>query len=383
MAERLRVALIAGGLGLGGAEKQLVYLARSLLTLGVDLRIYCITRGEHFEEQLSSLGLTPTWIGRFSNPLVRAIHLAALLREFRPHILQSAHFFTNLYAVIASRLLGSISIGAVRSDIAYEVEGNGVWGPWLLRTPSALLANSHAAQCNAGQWGIPSAKIHVLPNVIDLRDFDRQALAVRLSLAAPHEVLVFAVGSLLPVKRLDRFLKALALARQETAHIHGVIIGDGPEKANLQACARSLGLLPNGVCFYGSSKEVPSLLKIADLLALTSDNEGFPNVLIEAMAAGLPVITTPAGDAGSIVQDRVTGYVVPFDDLQSMAGHLVNLARSPDVRQRLGEAGRRRVELQYSIESLPARLLAAYTQIAQQKDDQRLLQVLRVTYAQA
>src|SRR5690606_17108355 len=96
------------------------------------------------------------------------------------------------------------------------------------------------------------------------------------------------------------------------------------------------------------------------ILVLTSDHEGFPNVLLEAMAAGLPVVTTPAGDAASVVQDGVTGYVVGFDDGVALVARLLALARSADLRRQFGQAGRQRAAAVYGPEQLAPKLFEVY-----------------------
>ena len=98
-----------------------------------------------------------------------------------------------------------------------------------------------------------------------------------------------------------------------------MIVGDGPLWTALHQRAQDLGLLPDGVAFLGRRNDVPALLGSADMLVLSSDHEGCPNVVMEAMAARRPVVTTPAGDAGVLVEDGVSGYVVPFDDVEAMA----------------------------------------------------------------
>jgi glycosyltransferase involved in cell wall biosynthesis len=111
-------------------------------------------------------------------------------------------------------------------------------------------------------------------------------------------------------------------------------------------------------------------------MALTSDQEGFPNVLLEAMAARLPVIATPAGDAGIVVEDGVTGCVVDFEDVRGMAERMVCLAQSASLRRQLGEAGRRRVERDYSFTSLAPRLMNLYKEVARHQKYSPLLPLL-------
>jgi glycosyltransferase involved in cell wall biosynthesis len=129
------------------------------------------------------------------------------------------------------------------------------------------------------------------------------------------------------------------------------------------------------VTFLGRREDVPALLKQADMLVLSSDYEGFPNVVLEAMAARLPVITTPAGDANIAVQNGNTGYVVHFDDVTGMAECMVRLSKSPGLRWQLGEAARKRVEQHFSFEHLAGRLLSIYRKSALQHNRTDLLRL--------
>ncbi len=171
----LRVAFVAGSLTQGGAEKQLLYGVRALRDLGADVRVYSLTRGEHYEPALADAGAAPLWVGRHGLPAVRVMTLARRLRQFEPHIVQSTHFFANLYAALGSRGRRRVGVGALRNDTTFEVDANGRWGKWLLRLPPVLIANSFAARRNAAALGRPPDRIFVVPNAIDLAAFDRGA----------------------------------------------------------------------------------------------------------------------------------------------------------------------------------------------------------------
>jgi glycosyltransferase involved in cell wall biosynthesis len=362
--ERLRVALVVGELEQGGAEKQAYYLVKALLSQHVTVQLYCLNRGGYYEQALCQLGLTPIWIGRFRHPLVR---LAVLIRHvitFKPHIIQSTHFYVNLYSAVAAWCCRSISIGTARSDISRELQGNGFWARWLLSLPSVIVVNSTLARQNALKAGLAGHKVFILSNVVDLAGFDREFEHQPASPDAPDNLIALAVARLIPVKRLDLFLRALSLAREKEPGLTGMIAGDGPELENLQQIAADLRLSGHAVTFLGHRNDVPQLLRRAAFLVLTSDREGFPNVLIEAMAAGLPVITTPAGESDAIVQDQVTGYVVPFDDVEALADRMISLARSSDLRKRLGKNGRQRVDQQYNFDTFAGRLVFLYRQIS-------------------
>ena len=355
---RLRVAFVAGSLGQGGAEKQLVYMVQALLRCDVDVRVYALTRGEHHEAALRALGVDVEWIGAHRGPPRRVLALVRALRRHRPHIVQSAHFFTNLYVALAARAVGAFSIGAVRNDGVHDVSANGIWGPWLLRLPSLLLTNSEAARNALHHRGISGRRLAVLPNVID---------AATLPVHVPHGgagCLVIGVARLARRKRLDRWLHVIAAARRIDPRIRGLLVGRGPEQGRLEAQAAALGLLPHGVRFSGARDDVPQLLADADVLLLTSAHEGFPNVVLEAMAAGLPVVTAPAGDAGVVVVHGVTGYVVEGDNTRAMALRLVTLAHDAALAARFGAAGRERALTVYGLNGLGDRLLELYATAA-------------------
>jgi glycosyltransferase involved in cell wall biosynthesis len=376
----LRVALIAGGLSQGGAEKQLVYMARALLRSGAEVRVCCLTRGDYHEQALRSLGIPPVWIGRFGNPAARVVRLAAALRDFRPHVLQSTHFFSNLYVCLVAPLYRALAIGSIRSDVYQEMEANGRWGPLLLKMPPAIIANSFTARRNAERIGVPAERIEVLSNVLDLDEFDAGGGALqRTPGLGGGGAVVVSVSRLVAAKRLDRFLRALALARSENPQVRGIVVGDGPEAGPLASLAGELGLGPGGLTFPGKKNDVSGFLaREADILVLSSEHEGFPNVVLEAMAARIPVVTTPSGDSALIVEDGRTGFVVGGDDTDAMARRILELSSSPGLRMKLGAAGREKVERLYSARALGGMLRATYARVALRLGHTRLAGMLSV-----
>src|SRR5690606_29768369 len=135
--------------------------------------------------------------------------------------------------------------------------------------------------------------------------------------------------------------------RREIPSMSGLLAGTGPERERLEAQAGRLALDPAALRMPGHLPDITAELGRDAILVLTSDHEGLPNVLLEAMAAGLPVVTTPAGDAASVIRDGETGYVVGFDDEEALVARLLELARSPSLRRKFGEAGRRRAASEF------------------------------------
>jgi len=368
MNQQLRIALIAGTLGKGGAEKQLVYIARTLREIGVNVRVYSLTQGEFYEAALHQAGISVVWFGHHSSVLIRIIKLTFSVFKFHPQYVQACHPFTNLYAVIAARLVGAIDIGALRNNVEYELRENVFWGKWLLVIPRWILTNSFYAKEKLIDLK-RTQNILTLPNVIDLMEFDKQRQTSPKNIVFQSErIILVTVARLVTAKRIDRFLKIVASLQSSSPKVRGLIIGDGPERNNLEKLSRQLNLTHETIRFLGYRDDVPEILSQCDIFVLTSDAEGFPNVLLEAMAASLPIVTTPAGDAGRVVEDGITGYVVDFDDIKGFDDRIQTLSKSTVLRQKFGEAGRLRAETLYNADNLAEQLLAMYRKISQKRN---------------
>jgi Glycosyltransferase len=371
MAERLRVALVAGTLGRGGAEKQILLMARALRAAGTDVRVYSLTRGETYESKLLASGVGVHSVGGGSFPPLRLVALTAALGRFRPHVVQACHTFVNLYAAVAAKPIGAISIGALRDTPANARRGNGAWTALHFSLPQALIVNSSCAAEELARGRRKARPLFVLPNVIEVPGPPPERAAT--DRGPVHAAFV---GRLIPLKRLDVFLRALAIARREVPRLRAVIAGDGAERPRMEALARDLGLVAPALTFLGTVEAVDDLLRSVDLLVLSSDEEGFPNVVLEAMAAGLPVVATRAGDAARAVQEGRTGFVVPVGDVPALAARMAELARSPELRRRLGGAGFERARDVYGTGPLASRLFAIYRELAERTNHQRTVVAL-------
>ncbi len=372
--QSLRVALVASSLKLAGAEKQTVYLTRALLEAGTDAQFFHLGETGYYEAVVRRMGIPFHHIFKPNRPLFIMAQLSKALRRFQPQIVFAPQFGDLLQGGIAGRGCHAMVLGGLRSDGFYELNAHGRWSWWMLRLAHGLVANSHRARQNLASRRADPSKIRILPNVLDPSEFDaRSKMPAPISIPSDRLVAV-AVGSLQPSKRFDRFLQALALARRRAPALFGLIAGpDRGSRPALEKEAHELGLVPNHVVFLGECDNVPALLARAGLLVVCSEYEGFPNVILEAMAASLPVITTRVGDAEQIVLQYQTGFVVEGDPVEALADRMVALALSPATRVRLGTEGRRRLLQEYSYESLPSRLLTVFHDFAVQNGRPDLL----------
>jgi glycosyltransferase involved in cell wall biosynthesis len=354
----LRIDFVAGTLGQGGSERQLVYILRTLRECGAEPRVLSLTQGEHWEPDIRRHGIEVVWAGRSPGRVGRLLALTRLVGRRRPDLLQSFHFYTNAYTALAGRLLRIPDLGAIRSTGAYDLASVGVaMGRLCLSAPRALLANSAAALARLRALGVRPDRLHLLPNVIDTEWFAPTPAGKG---AAFH---IVAIGRLGPEKRYDRMLRVVAAMRRRVPRsIHLTVVGAGPLESALRRDARDLGLADH-VTFSGPLPDVRPALAEADCLLLTSDAEGAPNVVLEAMAMARPVVAAGVGGVVELVAHEGTGLVVPADDESAYVAALGRVAAEPAWAAALGAAGRRLVEGRHALSGLGARLGALYSAI--------------------
>jgi glycosyltransferase involved in cell wall biosynthesis len=352
------VCFIAGTLGQGGAERQLFHILKSLQQSGVGVRVLSLTKGEFWEKRIRELRIPVTWVGEQESKMLRLASILKALRGHRPQVLQSQHVFTNLYAVAAARALGIREVGALRNSGETEAWSSGkVLGRLNLRAPRSLVVNSRAAMRKAIDWGVPSENLHFLPNVVDSDQFKP---AGRLE---SDRLQLIAVARLVKEKRLDRFLDVLARLQQRSDKpVSGLIVGAGPLKARLEDQARGLGLSPETFEIREPVQDMRPIYHQADILVLTSDFEGTPNVVLEAMASGLPVVATRVGGVPEVVRDGETGYLTEPGDDKSMTDALLALIKHEHLRSEQGSRARKYIESNYSVDRLPALLEGLYSE---------------------
>lgn len=222
-----------------------------------------------------------------------------------------------------------------------------------LRTANVVSVSRELKTWIAGTYGLSPDSIQVIENGIDLGPFDaidrcESRRRVRNSLGIPDEAVVaVSVGRLFPVKNHDLMLRAFRGIGGNGPEARLVLVGNGPERGNLEEKARSYGL-GGAVQFLGERGDVPAILAAADLFLLTSSSEGLSIAIMEAMASRLPVIATAVGDNGVLIQDGVTGRLVDVRDEAGLTEHMRRLIQDVELRREMGARGRERVERRFS-----------------------------------
>lgn len=359
----LRICFLAGTLGQGGAERQLYHILEQLHRSGAQITLLCLTKDEFWEERITCLGVPCVWVGQKQNRLWRLWKIYRELRRIRPAIVQSQHFYTNLYAAAAGRALGIPTIGAVRSDVYLEIRSNGrILGAACLRFPHFIAANSAAAIENAARVGIAINKLWLIPNAVDTVRFHPSAPGGESGLFR-----ILTIGRMDTLKRFDLVLKATARLRCRTGvPIRAVLVGDGPLRGALERQAAELGL-SDAVDFPGPVFDVAPLYRQADVFVLASDQEGTPNVILEAMSSGLAVVATAVGGIPSLIANGENGILIPAGSEDDLAGALESLSTDIELRRRLGDRARDFAEHNHAPEGVSRVLEQLYRHVLGQR----------------
>lgn len=351
----LRVCFIAGTLGQGGAERQLYYMLQALKQAGACARVLSLSQGEFWEPRIRELGVEIVHVGGSNSRLTRLLTVLKECRRFRPGVIQAQHFYANLYAAVSARLCRGREVGAIRNDVDSELaDMGGRFASASLRWPRLLACNSQSAVQRLQQMGIPTARLFHLPNVIDTEHFAPRPLPQADSLV------VLGVGRLVPQKRFDLFLQVLAQVSLKFP-VKGVIAGDGPLRKELEGHARQLGLLPGRVEFVGRVDDAATLYRRANVFLLTSDHEGTPNVVLEAMASGVPILSTKVGDVPDLLGEGTRGRLAAPGDLDGLVSALRELLGDPHVPARLADHALAYVQSQHSHSALKNHLTKLYS----------------------
>ena len=229
-------------------------------------------------------------------------------------------------------------------------------GPWTGSWPVSV-ALEHPLGARFG-----NDKVTCIHNAIDVDRVrvtrDLRELRRELGLD-PHDFVIGAVGRLMPVKGVEIFLQAARMLKDRGRSAKFLVAGDGPLASALQSLAREIGLADD-VRFLGHRKDSHDILGLLDLFVLPSLSEGIPLVLLEALALSRPVVATNVGGIPEVVEDGRSGVLVPAGRPDELARGCLTVMDDPALAQRLGQAGRVRVEDAFSADAMAEKVTHIY-----------------------
>lgn len=199
-------------------------------------------------------------------------------------------------------------------------------------------------------------------------DINTNMMALRAEIRAPDNAVVLGMlGRLHPCKGHEIFLHAMATLVRANQNVHGLIVGEGQNGEELRALAGTLGIAEH-VTFTGFVDDAIRYLAVMDVVAVPSVQDSLPLTALEAMSYARPVVASSAGDLPVAIQDGVSGFITPVGDSGALAERLATLVGDPELRQRLGVAGRRRVIDAFSADAMARGLEAQYDAVIEGQD---------------
>lgn len=368
---KIRVLQILPSFVTGGAERFVVQLMHALDPSRFDvaaLSLYGRQRTQ-LETLLAEYELPVRFLDKrrgFDPRMFQRVF--EVLRDWKPHVVHThLHAFNYVVPAVLTKRARNV-IHTVHSIAERERKRIGKWPPKLLFSKS-VTAVAIAAEVQASIQRVYGVSSVLIPNGIPLDRYQGGA-ACREQWRA-HEgftssdVLFVSVGRFDPVKNHQLLIQAFALGCQSAGNAHLLLAGDGDRKRNLQALAGDLGL-SGRVHFLGVRDDIPALLGACDVFVFASDHEGSPLSLMEAMAAGLPIVGTAVGGVPEMAPAGQVGLLAPRRDCQSLAAAMASLYRDADRRAAMGRNAARHAA-HFDIANMADAYASLYTSLAERE----------------
>lgn len=361
----VRLLLVTDSLEVGGAERHVVDLAVALHQKGFEVVVACSASGPLAQPLLGAGVPVKPLLDR---KVKRRVSLTYALRLRR--LMKGARFdlvHAHVYASGAAAALASLGSGV---PLVLTEHTEALWQGRRARTVSRFVyarARHIIVVSNAirrrlvKRDGVPPNLITVVPNAVS---------AVACTAAAPQGLpaelgegpLVGVIARLQPEKGLDHFLKAAARVAALVPEARFIVVGDGPLRGELEALARRIGV-GESVCFLGFRADAREVTGLLDVLVVPSLTEGSPLVVLEAMAAGVPVVASDVGGIPDQIRHEREGLLVPPGDPKALEVALLCLLRDPAYARVLGEEGRRRAHSEFGHGRMVRRIEEVYLEI--------------------
>jgi glycosyltransferase involved in cell wall biosynthesis len=371
---RPNLCLFTNRFGHGGTEHQFADLVSRLDQSKYDILVGCFSMEGEFFEKMEAARLPVIEFSRgrwFSPDTVRcALAWMRLLRRQGIEMVHTFDYFTTVFAGSLARLAGIPLLVTSRRDTG------SMYTPrqrWVIRRvffqSDRVVANSEAARDSLLDEGISSEAVRIVRNGVDLQQFQSngngQSARRRWGWSADGP-LIGLIANLRPEKGHMILLKAIPAVIQRFPRAHFLLAGPGPLEGELRRYVADNNLT-SYVSFLGDFYGIPDLLAALDIVVLPSTSESMPNVVLETMSAGRPIIASAVGGCKELIDHGRTGLLFPPGDSPALAEQILMLLDTPDVRARLGYAARRHAESEFDINVAVKRLEAVYDELLDRK----------------
>jgi glycosyltransferase involved in cell wall biosynthesis len=365
----VNITFLLDGFGIGGTELNATRTLEAFERRNVRVNVVHFHEDGPLYSRIAATGhrLIHVPIVPLSSPRIalRICALALAFRDLDASIIHSQDVYSNVLGAVAARVLlrrPFLSSRRWKDDVPRK--GLTPLNAWSHRRSTCVLPNSAALTTTLLSEGVHRDNIVIHENFVDDNALLMRTPSVvaewRVSLGIPLKALVVGcVARLSRVKRHETLLDAFVGLQKTLPSAHLVLVGDGDERQALEERAREIGIRGN-VTFTGTLPNAPLSQQLFDVAVLTSENEGFPNSLVEASACGIPLVSTRVGGVPDVLIEGVTGFGVEIGDVEGTHAAIKALLRDADLRKRMGMAGRARVAERFSENAAIGRLLNIY-----------------------
>ena len=373
----VNVLHIICSLPLGGAESQVVTLASTLNNDHYKIHVCCL---RHEGIQANTLRAREIPVVALNMRVrywpIAVYKLYRLIKQLKPQILHTHMNEAGIWGGMAGKLAGVPVIIATEHSIAFTRKHH-VFIEMLINyfADKRTAVSEEIRQCYIeNKLGSPQ-KIITIPNAVEIERFDRpdsrNQLRTQIGVNASSP-LVGTVARLVRPKRLDYLLEAARIVRDAAPQTRFLIIGDGPLRQELESQAERLGLTTDDVKFLGSRQDIPDLLSALDVFVLSSELEGLPVALLEAMAASKAIVATRVGAIPQVIQDGQNGLLVAPHDPAGLAKMILTLTGDSTLRASIAMEARRTVETRFSTKIVRQQFIALYNTLLEKKGGARV-----------
>jgi glycosyltransferase involved in cell wall biosynthesis len=374
--KRIAVVIVISNLEFGGAQRQVVELANHIDVKHFDLHICSLSEYVPLSALLDPSQSTLHIVKKHYKFDVSVVpRLANLLRKLKADVVHGYLFDAEIAVRLAGRMAGVAAIGNSERNTDYKFKRRQLVAHHLTRGfVDFYIANSNAgAKFSRNALRNAPEQYYTVHNGVDTQRFTTfDGTAVRESLGLGRtEFVVGMFGSFKTQKNHPLLFKAMRLVLDSYPGARLLLVGDQlagglhgstDYKQRMLEQVKQLDLERHCV-FAGNRSDVEKLYAACDVTALPSLFEGTPNVALESMACGVPVVATNVSDNAYVIRDGETGYLVSLGDAERFAERLLTLARDPDLRRRMGTAGREWVEQEFSCARLAEKTAAVYRDV--------------------
>lgn len=368
----MNIVQLAASPFFGGPERQMLGLAQALPSGCATTFLSFYERGHAvpFLQRCTAAGFEAVQLRQNAPWLFAAAReVADHCRRVRADVLCSSGYKPDLIAwMAASRAkIPCVAIAHGWTAATWKVRINEAIDRWVMRRVDAVVAVSQAMGVKVRKAGVRPERLVAIPNGIRVEDFANPDPAGRATVEGffpkPPKVIVAAAGRLSPEKGFDLYMTAAAGLVQRYPEVGFVLYGDGPLRAKLEAQLASRPVLAGRFVMTGFRTDLDCLMPHADLVALSSHTEGLPVVVLEALAARVPVVATTVGGVPEVISDGEHGLLVPPGNADALAQRIAELLDDPTRRQRLARAGHERVAAEFSFAVAARRYLALFERL--------------------